>query len=215
MRVVPLLIVLLAGGCEPIDPSGDLLAPVVEAEPAPAAAPEAQPQPEEYDFEADERAEEGEAPRELQPDEVAASLGIEVPPEAPPEEDAVAEVGETETPEVPVPEVVPPELPPPPEVMPAPSPEAGWNVEVPLEGSWGVRVVAVLVDAQPPRAILGLSDGTEKVVEPGTLLPEAGLVVMAIGRDAVQLAEVVPKGDHVRIESHVVQPMYGQTHIER
>jgi len=176
----------------------------VEAAPAPVMAPAEEPPPEEFDFEADERVEDDVAPRELDPEALAASLGIEVLPEVPPAEDVVADVGEPEVVEVAIPEV-----------EAEAEPEVGWGVDVPMEGSWGVRVVAVLTDAQPPRAILGLSDGSELVVEPGTLVPEAGLVVMAIGRDAVQLAEIIPKGDHVRVESHIVEPLYGSNRSEQ
>jgi hypothetical protein len=207
MRVVALLVVLMAAGCEQVESSGDVFAPVMEAPPAPVEAPAEEPEVEEFDFEADERVEEDAEPRDLAPDDLAASLGIEVLPEETPEELVVAEIDEPVVMEIEIPEIEIPEA--------EPEPEAGWSVEVPLEGSWGVRVVAVLRDAQPPRAILGLADGSERVVEPGTLVPEAGLVVMAIGRDAVQLAEVIPKGDHVRIKSHVVEPLYASGSAER
>ena len=36
---------------------------------------------------------------------------------------------------------------------------------------WPVRLVQTLPDTQPPRAILGLPDGRELVVSPGTLIP--------------------------------------------
>ncbi|MBW1877493.1 MAG: hypothetical protein JRJ84_03945 [Deltaproteobacteria bacterium] len=150
MRVVALLVLLMAVGCEQIEPSGDVLGPVVEAAPAPVMAPAEEPPPEEFDFEADERVEDDVAPRELDPEALAASLGIEVLPEVPPAEDVVADVGEPEVVEVAIPEV-----------EAEAEPEVGWGVDVPMEGSWGVRVVAVLSDAQPPRAIVGLSDGRE------------------------------------------------------
>ena len=73
-----------------------------------------------------------------------------------------------------------------------------------------MRVVSTIVGAQPPRAILGLADGTEIVVKPGTMVPEAGIVVLAIGRDAIQVAEVVPEGDHTRVETRVIQAMYSE-----
>jgi hypothetical protein len=65
-----------------------------------------------------------------------------------------------------------------------------------------------VADAQPPRAILGLPDGRELVVTPGTLLPDARLVVMAVGRDMVQIAEVTPVGDHADVVSRTLTPMY-------
>ncbi len=61
---------------------------------------------------------------------------------------------------------------------------------------WPLRLVATVPGAQPPRAILGLPGGGEVVVTPGTMLPDAGVVVMAIGSGSVDLAEVRPAGDH-------------------
>ena len=91
-------------------------------------------------------------------------------------------------------------------VAPVPS---SWMPGAPLDGSWGVRLVSTVPNAQPPRAILGLPDGTEAVVQPGTLLPEAGIVVLAVGQDVVQLAEIVPQGDHVRVQTRTLQALYG------
>jgi hypothetical protein len=85
---------------------------------------------------------------------------------------------------------------------------APWTPGTRLEGSWGVRVVSIVADAQPPRAILGLPDGQEVVVEPGAFIESEKLVVTAIGREAVQVAHVVPVGDRVRIEDRTLQPLY-------
>ena len=74
--------------------------------------------------------------------------------------------------------------------------------------SWGVRLVSTVVDAQPPRAILGLPDGSEAVVKPGSLLPDVGIVVLAIGKDQVQIAEVTAEGDHARVVTRTVTSMY-------
>lgn len=95
--------------------------------------------------------------------------------------------------------------PPPPATAPA---RAAWAPGTRIEGTWGVRVVSVTPRSNPPRAILGMADGTERVVEPGTMLADEHLVVMAIGEDAVQVSRVVPDGDRVRIESEILTAMY-------
>jgi len=71
-----------------------------------------------------------------------------------------------------------------------------------------VRVVSTVPSAQPPRAILGLGDGTEVVVRPGDLLPEAGVAVVAIGADAVQIVEVVPSGDSATLVPRTLPALY-------
>jgi hypothetical protein len=81
-------------------------------------------------------------------------------------------------------------------------------VAQPTGATWGVRLVSTVVDAQPPRAILGLPDGSEAAVRPGTLLPDVGVIVLAIGQDQVQIAEVKPNGDHARITTRMVTSMY-------
>jgi hypothetical protein len=42
------------------------------------------------------------------------------------------------------------------------------------------------------------------------LLPEAGIVVLAVGRDAVQVAEIIPAGDHARVETRILEPLFRQ-----
>jgi hypothetical protein len=83
-----------------------------------------------------------------------------------------------------------------------------WQAGQPMAGSWGVRLVSTVNGALPPRAILGLPDGSEKVVQPGDLLPSVGVVVLAIGQDVVQVAQVTPVGDHARVESTLLPAMY-------
>jgi hypothetical protein len=106
--------------------------------------------------------------------------------------------------------------PPPPAPAPAapavlplpPTPAPVWDPSRPLpDASFGVRVLGVLLDLNPPRAILGLPDGREQVVTPGAMLPTEGLVVMAIGRDAVQLAHVIPNGFYARVQTETVQSL--------
>lgn len=81
----------------------------------------------------------------------------------------------------------------------------------PLSGAplgWAVRLVTTVPNAQPPRAILGLPGGEEIVVTPGSMVPDAGLVVLSIGPDAVQLARVQASGDHADVEAFTVAPQY-------
>jgi len=74
--------------------------------------------------------------------------------------------------------------------------------------NWGVRLVSVVPGSSPPQAVLGLSDGESKVVQAGDMLPSAGVVVIAIGRDRIQLAQVKPAGDHAIVESVQLNAMY-------
>jgi hypothetical protein len=209
MRLFPLLVV----ACEPMPPSGDVLAPAPVSAPAPAAAPvpdvdpapaagapaktgktgksaEAGPQGD-FDFDAEDRqdapAGEGEEdPLALQ----ARLLGLDEVPQPAPAAEAPA--------------------------APAPAPLPGlqapvWDPTHPLpDASFGVRVLAVLLDMQPPRAVLGLPDGREQVVTPGAMLPAEGLVVLAIGRDAVQVAKITPSGFYARVDTQTVRALYPQ-----
>ena len=77
-------------------------------------------------------------------------------------------------------------------------------------GGWPLRLVATVPGAQPPRAILGLPGGAEVVVTPGTMLPDAGVVVMAIGSGSVDLAEVRPAGDNAVVSGRTLQSQRGQ-----
>lgn len=74
--------------------------------------------------------------------------------------------------------------------------------------SWGVRLVSVVPGAVPPQAVLGLPNGQSQVVRAGDLLPDVGIVVLAIGVDRVQLAQVKPAGDHAEIDSVQLTAMY-------
>ncbi len=73
---------------------------------------------------------------------------------------------------------------------------------------WPVRLVQTLPDTQPPRAILGLPDGRELVVSPGTLIPDQGLVVMAISDDTLQLVKIRPRGDHAVVTEQTLHALY-------
>jgi hypothetical protein len=94
-------------------------------------------------------------------------------------------------------------------IVPGPSEPQLWDPDTPLpETSFGVRLLAVLLDVQPPRAVLGLPDGREIVVQPGALLPEQGVAVLAIGRDAVQVARITPQGFYARVDTETLRALY-------
>ncbi|HJN72948.1 MAG TPA: hypothetical protein QGF58_03340 [Myxococcota bacterium] len=79
---------------------------------------------------------------------------------------------------------------------------------LPSEPAWGVRLLQTLPSAQPPRAALGLSNGDEIIVAPGSMIEAAGLVVIAVGDQTVQLAKVEPVGDHAEIETVTLHALY-------
>jgi hypothetical protein len=79
---------------------------------------------------------------------------------------------------------------------------------LPKGPGWGVRLVATLPAAQPPRAVLGLPTGIEVVVSPGSMVPEVGVVVIAVGQGTVDLALVTPEGDHARVEQRTLHAQY-------
>lgn len=91
---------------------------------------------------------------------------------------------------------------------PAAPPEAPPAVGLPTQPAWAVRLLMTLPQAQPPRAALGLPSGEERVVSPGSMLPELGLIVIAVGADSVQLARVTPAGDHAVVEPLTLTAQY-------
>jgi hypothetical protein len=78
----------------------------------------------------------------------------------------------------------------------------------PLSAGWPLRLVSTLTTTQPPRAILGLPDGEEIVVTAGEMVPKHNVVVMAVGQDRVQLAQVSPSGDHAQVSELVLVAQY-------
>ncbi|GEM_PF-1233545 len=82
---------------------------------------------------------------------------------------------------------------------------------LPSSAAWGVRLLGTLHNAQPPRAALGLPDGTEVVVAPGSMLPSVGMVVITVGQDTVQVARVSPAGDHAEVEMVNLVAQYART----
>jgi hypothetical protein len=76
-----------------------------------------------------------------------------------------------------------------------------------LDAGWGVRLVAVLPNTQPPRAVLGLASGEEVVVEPGSFVEAARVVVLAVGSEGVQVAYVEPNGDRTKVRTEMLSPL--------
>jgi len=105
-------------------------------------------------------------------------------------------------------QAITPPPPPPPVTAPAPraSPSNAWSQAV--GKAWPVRLVTTIPNASPPRAILGLPNGEEVVVNPGSMVPDLGLVVVAISPGSAELAKIAPAGDHATIESVTLRAQY-------
>ena len=192
--------------CDPIPPSGDIFAPrpvaaVAQAAPvAPAAADtEAVDAPVDdgsFDFDSEDRKDDEASGEAVDPLQLQARLFGADPSALPAPAPAPA----------PAPETAPAAAAP---VMGMAPPV--WNAGQPLEGSWGIRLVAVVSNVQPPRAVIALSDGTEVVVQPGDMLPEHRIVVMAVGANAVQLAHVNPEGFYASVRTETIASLYDAT----
>ena len=202
MRSVLLALTLVA--CTSTEPSGDIFAPVVPPAAQPAAAPVSDAVPEEFRISSEEMQQ-----------NAAEARSEQAPPETPnaeatgpasdavaPADGAVADAPPAEAaPESAVPPVTGPPV--------AGSPVAGSPVNVPpAAAGWPVRLLKTLPESQPPRAILGLPDGTEIVVSPGSLIAAQGLVVMSVGRSTLDLARVTPSGDHAVIDQLTLTAQY-------
>lgn len=180
-----LALLLLSAGCEPVEPSGEIFAPTRVEAPASAAPAAPAAAGGELAFPTDE-------PLKLSSEQMAkneaevtlgAAAGVDV--DALPGAPAAAS----------------------PTAAPA-APAAPPAMGLPPASTWPVRLVSTIAQAQPPRAVLGLPDGREQVVAPGSMLAELGLVVMTITTDRVQLARVQPAGDHASIETIEVSAQY-------
>lgn len=186
-----LLVLALLCGCEQIEPSGNPLQPVQVTAAQPTAVPvhvvdgtvvEEEPEEEAFTLSSEELAPGSEALAEDPPQENASPSLDSVPQAAAPAE------------------VAPPGPP------PAPTSTLGWPQQ--LGKAWPVRLVTTVPNASPPRAILGLPDGKEIVVNPGSMVPDLGLVVVAISPGAAELAKIAPAGDHATIESVTLRAQY-------
>jgi hypothetical protein len=188
------LVVLGMSACEVVEPTGGLLEPARVAvvpgpsEPGPDSTQDG------YDFDAYKR-EQAEVDGVVNLDEageVLEALGAD------PKEVEVEPAAGDKTPPV---------------VDPAPAVHAATSIHAAppihaVEVSMGVRLVATLEGTSPPRAVLGLSSGQERVVQAGDMLPEAGVVVLAVGRDLVQIAQIQRRGDHASIEPVFLRSLF-------
>lgn len=188
MRLWVWLPICLLGCDNRIEPTGGIFEPVVEIPSAPAPRPD------------------GTTPEPLDPEAFADDRDDE-------EVGTVAAVDEDGSEGFMDPltgEIV--QLQAPVEVTPQPEPAAAapaplapvWHPSEPIRGDWGFTVMSTDVVAQPPYAVLRFADSGDKLVHPGDLLEDQSLVVMAIGRDAVQVARVSAEGDHAKIVNEIV-----------
>ena len=187
-----LLLLALICGCEQIEPSGNPLQPAQVAEAAPTAVPV-------HVVDGPAVAEEAEEVFSLSSEEMA--------PDAPAE--VLEEGGEPTPSTADVSSVTPASEPVTPAAsasVPAAAAAIGWPQQV--GKAWPVRLVTTVPNASPPRAILGLPDGKEIVVNPGSMVPDFGLVVVAISPGAAELAKIAPAGDHATIESVTLRAQY-------
>ncbi len=205
MRYAGILMVVLMG-CNEITPSGGLLDPVrleapVVAPPVAVDGDEGEPEaPQDgFDFDGDPSDAEGEDDEPLTDQELQARLlGVDPSMLAPPEPKPEPEAAPAAATNV---------------VVQAAAPMPDWNPEAPLEDAWGVRLISTLHDVQPPRAVIALPSGEEIVVQPGTMLPQARLVVLAVGKTAIQVARVTPQGFYAKVETETVAALFAPNPI--
>lgn len=189
-----LALTVLLAGCSPVPPSSDLLAPA-----APPSAPTAAGPQGSFDFDGEDRpADDAEDGGEQDPIKLQARLlglspdAVSAPKPAPSGDPMVAALAAESAPPAPA----------------MPAPQADPAAAPMMSGSFGVRVLSTLIDVQPPRAVLGLASGREVVVQPGTMLPDDHIVVLAIGRTGVQIATVTGEGYSARVETTTVPALY-------
>jgi len=188
---------LLTFGCRSAEPSWDLFTSVeVEHAPSEDASEPTEEGPRDPEWaEAMRRAACADDPLNCEDEVVEAEQ-----PETETETETEAEVEVAETPEGPGEE---------PDVEASPeAPSSPVAVGLPDQPNWGVRLLKTLPTAQPPRAALGLPDGTELVVSPGSMIPEAGIVVVSVGDGVAQVARVEAAGDHAEIETVTLHAQY-------
>jgi hypothetical protein len=182
------LLAVALGGCEPMAPSGRPFEPVTGPAPVTPAgdpgAPGGRPATADADPFADDREEE--------PAPAPTGTGITV-------------LGPDGTlHELPSPSPGPARSGEPPSA-PAAGAVPVWDAAMPLpDVSFGVQLVAVIPDRFPPRAVLALPDGREIVVTPGAMLPEQGIVVLAIGQNGARVAHVTPSGYQARVVTETI-----------
>ena len=197
-----LLLTALALGCTQLDPSGDPTAPVA-VQAATSSGGGTAPAPTEpqgdFDFEAEDAQAEDLADPDaddapVEGDDLVAlqakMLGLSAPPAAP----------ATPEPTPAAPAAVAPAM-----VAPA-APAPMWDPasQRPIKGSFGITVVDTRVDLQPPEARIILPNGERATLTPGDMVPQFGVVLLAVGRDAVQIATVSPEGYYATVTPQTV-----------
>lgn len=202
MRLAALLLPWVLTGCAFVPGSADVLQP--ERDAAQVAPPRDVDSPGDGGFELDSyKDEQAEADAEVPADTDSEVLldqlgaeGVEVPEDP---LDAVVSASPEAAPAVVTAPVSP-------AGTAAPAPR--WTPADAVTLSWGLRLVTTIDDATPPRAILGLPDGSEEVVKAGDLMPDVGVIVLAVGDDVVQLGQVTAQGDHADVKSMFLRAMF-------
>ena len=182
MRCV-FVVCALVMGCESMEPSGDVLAAVdVVSDEAPqlVAVPV---EPSEEPLVPGEAAEEDVAPEDEPeaPQEEVLSLDVVDPPG-----DADADVQRVA-------------------IADEGTPSANG-----VQPRWGLRVLSTLSETTPPRAMVVLPDGSEEVVRPGSMLPHAGVVVLSIAKDVVEISEIESQGMYASIRTRSIQALVAE-----
>lgn len=184
---------VVAPGCESMESPGRPFAPAAADQGAPATSQAATPAGDatESPWQGDPSWAEPEA-FQISSEEMLGTATPEVEPGATtaPTEDATEEAAST-----PAPVEVAPSAP----TVASPTSSQVAVATVSTLSGWPLRLVKTVPEAMPPRAILGLPDGRELVVSPGTLVADQGIVVVSISRDHVELARVEARGDHASI----------------
>jgi hypothetical protein len=190
-------------GCEPMPSSGNPFAPAAAARPSEPAPDPRFDRPEPKVYTSEELHAQAKAAAPASP---APASGVITVSSGDPVGGPAASAPATPAPE-PAPVAAPASASAP--VAAAPTTTAAAMTPAPRAGGgWPMRLVRALPDTNPPRAILGLPDGREVVVSPGTMLPEHGIVVMAVGRDRLQVARIDAAGDHAAVTELSLEAQY-------
>ena len=194
MQSLPIILMLI--GCEPVTPSGNPLEPATVA--PSASQPAAIPTEHDVADEAKETADqEDEGTFTISSEELNQLANGELPTKEEPvaeEPEETADAGDA------------PDAADAPPVAKTEPTSSGWSQAV--GKAWPVRLVTTVPNASPPRAILGLPNGKEIVVNPGSMVPDMGLVVVAISPNSAEIARIAPAGDHATIESMTLRAQY-------
>jgi hypothetical protein len=198
------LALLMVSGCEPVPATGGMFAPDLSGAVAPAGAvvPEGGYQLDGYKQEQTDA--DGGSDEDAEGAALYAELGAgdqdDFEQAGNDDKDVVAQSAEPSAAPAVVATVVQPGFQ---QVATAP-----WTPANAVRLAWGLRLLSTVNAATPPRAILGLPDGREEVVKAGDMLPDVGVVVLAVGHNVIQVGQVTAAGDHAKIESVFLQSMY-------